>query len=315
MIKAVPALKDLADDQLAALVTLSQNDENAVIAAKVKEIHDQYDLDIKLITGKEKPGGMKTYDHMKTVLADLKKAAEKNGGALQEQIDTLTRERDDLKAKIKEGATDGALKDELEKLKGQIADKEGMIKTLQGSLKNTAEEWQKKLDEAQGQVVALQLDYEFERGLSGVKFKDEALIPKEVRDTFIQHAKEKIRSKYKPDFMEKEGTKVMVLRDATGMIVTNPANLQNPFSPGEMLLTEIATIVDAGKKQQGAGTVPGNGKTGASTFTGTFRNKVEATEALREHLFERGLRAGSEEFQEAFNKEWTERKLSDLPTK
>lgn len=318
MLKAVPSLKDLDEAALTAITTLSANDENAVIAQKVKEIHDQYDIDIKLITGREKPGGMKTYDHLKQVLADLKKDAEKGAGKLQEQLDALTRERDDLTRKIKEGATDGALKGQLEKVEKEKGDLSARITALQKQLGEEKAAAEAKLAEALQANVSLQVDFEFQKGIAGAKFKDEKTLPKEVRDIFIEQKKGSILARYKPDWIEKDGVKIAVFRDANGMIVNNPANLQNPFTPGEMLLAELQPILDAGKHQPGAGTGAGwpGQKAGTGAFSGTgVRSKTEATKVLREHLFAQGLTAGTEAFQEAFNKEWTENKFSELPLK
>lgn len=317
-LKAVPALKDLSQEVLTAITTLSANDENTVIAQKVQEIHTAYDADIKLITGKDKPGGVKTYEHLKTILKEYKEASEKGTGELQAKIDAITKEKADLEKKIKEGAGDKALGEKVEAMEKEVADKENRIKALQKQVDDEKTQAKAQAEKTQAEMIGLQFDFEFQRGLSGVKFKDEKEIPASVRDTFISTAMQAIKGKYKMDFMEKEGKKVPVFRDAQGMIVNNPKNLQNPFTPAEMLLAEIEPLLAAGHKQTGAGSGAGAGSGGSGNGTfagGGYKNRVEATDALRKHLFANGHAAGTEEFQTAFNKEWADNKLSELPMK
>lgn len=313
MLKAVPALKDLSEDALKAITTLSANDENGVIAKKVSEIHGDYDRDIKDLTGKDKPGGVKTYDHLKSILTEYKETAEKGSAGLQSKIDTLERDKAALEKKIKEGAGDAALREKVEAMEKDVADKENRVKALQKQLDDEKTAAKKTLEEKQAEAIDLQFDFEFQRGLTGVKFKDEKLIPAPVRETFINHAIQTIKAKYKRDFIDKDGKRVPVFRDEHGMIVNNPDNLQNPYTPADILLREIDPIIDGGSKK-GGGTGAGAGGGGSNGFApGSYKNKVEATAALRRHLVDLKLTPGTEAFQEAFNKEWADNKLSDLP--
>lgn len=317
ILKAVPALKDLSEEALNAITTLSMNDENAVIAQKTADIHNAYDKDVKELTGKDKPGGVKTYDHVKSVIKEYMEAAQSGTKTLQDKIDSLAREKSDLEKKIKENAGDKALAEKLETVEKDIADKENRIKALQKQLEDEKNGAKAGLEKAQAEMIGLQFDFEFQRGLTGAKFKDEKIIPKDVRETFIQTAMSAIKGKYKMDFLEdKDGKKkIPVFRDAQGMIVNNPKNLQNPYTPAEMLLDEIQSLLVDGKSQAGGGSKPGEGGSSGSFVPTDFKNRVEATDGLRKHLASQGLVYGTEKFQEAFNKEWTEANLSALPVK
>ena len=72
MLKQNGLLASLSDEQLNAIATMSQNDENTVIGTKIGALHGQYDTDILSITGINKNQGEKSYDYLKRVLGDYK---------------------------------------------------------------------------------------------------------------------------------------------------------------------------------------------------------------------------------------------------
>lgn len=318
-LQGIEALKGLTEDQVSALVTLSTNDENSVIASKVKEIHEAYDADIKAITGRDKPGGKKTYDHLKEVLAEYKTAAENATGGLRKDIEALTKERDDLRQKIESGQIDAAVRKQLEDVRKELLDKTNRIGQLEAKLTEERQTLEKQIEEERSRTVALRVEHEFQKGLTGVKFKDTKLIPEPVRNTYIDHAKQAILSKYKPDWVTQDGREELVFRDEKGMIVNNPKNLQKPFTAAELLLSNVADIIDGGKQQPGAGTQPGGaggagGGTGYVDITGA-RNRTEAVGAIRKHLQTAGVAAGSREFVEQMDKLYQELEVEKLPMK
>ena len=76
------ALSGLTDEQIAAITTLSANDENSVIAKKTGEIYGGLDADILAASGIAKNGTEKTFDYAKRVVAEFKTKAE-SASALQ----------------------------------------------------------------------------------------------------------------------------------------------------------------------------------------------------------------------------------------
>ena len=76
------ALAGLTDEQIAAITTLSANDENSVIAKKTGEIYGGLDADILAASGIAKNGTEKTFDYAKRVVAEFKTKAE-SASALQ----------------------------------------------------------------------------------------------------------------------------------------------------------------------------------------------------------------------------------------
>lgn len=93
------ALAGLTDEQIAAITTLSANDENSVIAKKTGEIYGGLDADILAASGIAKNGTEKTFDYAKRVVAEFKTKAE-SASALQTQIDSLTKEKARLERQL-----------------------------------------------------------------------------------------------------------------------------------------------------------------------------------------------------------------------
>lgn len=310
IIKANAALNGLSDEQLAAIEELSRNDESAVIGQKLREVHDRYDADIKELTGREKPMNVKTYDHLKTVIAELKAQEGDKGEAdkLRAQVDALQQ--------LKDGKGDEALKARLQAMETAIADKESHIKRLEGRVNETKAEWEKKYQEAQGQNTALRINYEFEKALADPDIKFSTTIPKEVLATFLENAKSRVTSTYKADWIgDGNGGQKLVFRDESGEIIRNKENGLNPFTPGELLKKELAPVLDKGKQQAGAGTGANGsaGKGGEVLDVSAARTQVEATDAIAKHLMSKGFARGTAAFDAEMMKIREENKIADLP--
>lgn len=316
-LKGTEALKALTEDQLSAIETLSANDEAAVIAAKYKTLLDEFDGAVKEVTGKDKPRATFSSAWVLENLKELKANAEKAIGPLQKKIETLAGERDELKKKIEAGATDEVLKKEHEDLKKEMADKITRINLLEKQVTEEKTKAEEELNKAKEATLGLRLDHEFQKGLTGVTFKDEKLIPVKVRETFIENAKRNIRAKYKPDTIKDGETEIMVFRDEKGLILNNPKNLQKPFLPGELLLAEIQDILDPGKKQPGTGTGAGGngGGEGTAVDISGAKTRNEAVTAIRKALIAEGVAVGSKDFADRSTQLYQEHKVADLPMK
>ena len=97
-IVANEALKDLSEEQISAIATLSENDEATVIGQKFGEVYRQMDSTIEKATGVKRNGDEKTYvyleratkafadkfsdyEGLKTKIADLEKQVANGGDA------------------------------------------------------------------------------------------------------------------------------------------------------------------------------------------------------------------------------------------
>ncbi len=314
-LKGTEGLKGLTEEQLAVIQTLSENDEKAVIAERYKTLLDEFDGAVKEVTGKDKPREKISSVWVRDSLRELKEASDKATGPLQKKIDTLTGERDELKKKIEAGATDEVLKKEHEDLKKDLADKITRISLLERQVTDEKTKTEEELTKAREATIGLRLDHEFQKGLTGVTFKDEKLIPLKVRETFIENAKRNIRAKYKPDTIKDGEAEIMVFRDDKGLIVNNPKNLQKPFLPGELLLAEIQDILDPGKKQPGTGTGAGGNGEGTAVDISGAKTRNEAVTLIRKALTEEGIAVGSKEFGDRSAELYTEYNVGALPLK
>lgn len=296
-------VQDLTEEQVSKIIKLSENAFQEAISTRIGEVHGQYDADIKSVIGQDKPGGVKTYEWLKNVLSDLKTKAE----AGSPELEKLKAEKADLEKKIKDGAGGEAIKQ-------QNADLQNRINELQNKYKTDAKAWEDKVRAEQEKAVGLRIDHEFQKALTGIKFKPEDVMPKSVREVYVDAAKAKILSSAKPDWIDDgQGGQRLVFRNAAGQVMNNPENALNPYTPAELLLKEISPIVDMGKQQPGGGTTPGQPPAGGAFSLNGAKTQPQAAEAIREHLLGRGIENASEKFQEEFNKMWDEGKVSTLP--
>ena len=105
VLNANAALSGLTDEQKAAIVLLSSNDENSVIAKKTGEIYGGLDADILAASGIAKNGIEKTFDYAKRVIGEIKSKAEAAGG-LQSKVDDLMKEKARLEELVSKGGSD-----------------------------------------------------------------------------------------------------------------------------------------------------------------------------------------------------------------
>lgn len=286
VLKANSTLATLTPEQVAAITTLSQNDENQVIANKYGELYGHFDTIVKEITGEEKPAGTKTTDWVKGKFTALKAKADEAGDSTE--LDKLKGELEQAKKDLKENAGDKALKAEVDKLAKEVADERQRVKDLQENSTKTVKEWEEKVTAKEAEMIGLKLDNEANAALAGMKFKDEKIIPKDLRQIAIDAAKTKILAENKADWIDDgKGGKRLVFRDANGQVRNNPENRLEPFNFGELLSKELSVVIDSGHQQPGTGTKPpqgqGGGGTGAKVDLSGVKSKSEANQRFNQH--------------------------------
>lgn len=303
-LKASPALAGLTEEQIKAVTELSTNDETAVIGERIGKFWGDIDRDVEETTGLKKPEGVKTFAWLKSDVFSKVGASSK----LQKKLDTLKGEKEELEKQLKDGKVDEAI---AKKLK----DNEQLVKDLQGQMATEKTKYEKQLTDAQSQNVSIMVNNEFDRALVGKKFKDEAIIPKSVRESYIGNAKQAILSENTPDWIDDgRGGKTLVFRDANGDIKRNPENNLNPFTASELFTTKIADVLDQGKNQGGAGTGgkgAGGGKTSELSLSGV-KTQVEADDTITDYLMGKGLVRGTAEYNQEFDQIRTENNVADL---
>ena len=301
-------LAGLTDEQINAITTLSQNDENSVIAKKTGEIYGALDADILSVTGVAKNGTEKTYDYAKRVMGEMKAAAE-SAAALQSQIDSLTKEKARLEKVIANGSADAETVKELKQAKADLASITNQYKELFERTNNMQAEHDREM-------FNIRVDNALQIASGGLKFK--AGLPEAVTRVLLQQASEKIKGMNPELIDDGNGGKVLAFKGEDGAILRNPQNQLNPYTPAELLSRELASmgVLDTGKKQQGAGTTPPSsaGGSGAAVVdVSQARNQQEAYDIIADTLMRQGKTVGSAEFDAAMAQAWKDGNVRALP--
>lgn len=302
VIKANADLSNLTDAQLAAITTLSANEENQVINTKIGELHGRYDEDVKSVTGIEKSSGEKTYDYVKRVLADLKT---KSVGATE--LQSYENEIATLKSQIANGKGDEAIRQQLRDAQAELA-------TLKTQYEVDKQTWGSKEKEYTNKITGIEIDSNFEKAVAGLKFR--AGYPESVQRTLLSSAKSAILGAYKPDWVEADGQRIMVFRDKNGEILRNKSNSLNPYTADELIIEQLKEVIDNGRIINGAGTQgQGNGQSGSVEVFNIAgaKTQVEADEIIVKYLMQIGETRGSGSFAEKQKKLRQENGVDKLP--
>ena len=207
-------LSGLTEEQIKAIITLSENDENSVIAKKTGEIYGALDNDILTVSGIAKNGTEKTYDYAKRVMSAMKADAEAATG-YKSQIDALTKEKARLEKAIADGAADAETAKALKQAKADLANITTQYNELNTKYTDIQEAHKKEL-------FAIKIDSELQTAAGGIKFK--AGLPEAVTRVILQQATEKIKG-MNPEYIDDgKGGKILAFKDETGAIMRNPNN-------------------------------------------------------------------------------------------
>lgn len=302
MLSQSAALSGLTEAQRDAIIEMSKNDENTVIATKIGTLHGQYDADILSISGIAKNAGEKSYDYAKRVLSEYKT---QNGSVtdLQAKLKAADDKVAELNKKIENGEGDTALRQQLKDAKTSVVQLQAQLQSKETEYNNSKIELEKKIQQTH-------VDYAFAQASSGLKFK--AGITEPIQKALIDAAKTEVLAKGTPEYTDGK----LVIRDANGNILANPKNNLNPYTISELISeTSLKDALDAGRQQPGAGTSAAGG---AGTASGTFdisgcRTQVEADKAIASHLLASGITRDSREFSDQSLKLRTENNVSELP--
>lgn len=304
------ALSGLTDEQITAITTLSQNDENSVIAKKTSEIYGALDADILAASGIAKNSTEKTYDFAKRVIGEFKTKAESANG-LQSQIDTLTKEKARLEKAIADGSADAETVKALKQAKADLANV-----TTQYTELNTRFEQMKT--EHEKEMFGVKIDNELQTAAAGLTFK--AGFPESVTKVILAQANEKVKG-MNPEYIDDgNGGKILAFKDASGAIMRNPNNQLNPFTPGELLTKELETmgVLEPKRQQPGGGTEPPKRQPGGGSITvdaSGAKTRTEAYDVIANSLMQQGLTIGSKAFDDAMKQAWQDNNISQLPEK
>lgn len=308
LLAANAALSGLTEEQVSAILTLSQNDENSVIAKKTGEIYGALDADILATSGIAKNGIEKTYEYAKRVIGEIKGKAD-SVEELNSRISQLTKEKGELEKAIADGAADKEAAKQLQQAKADLAS----VTAQYAELNTKYEEAQAKFE---NELFGVKMDNEMREAASGLKFKSG--LPESVTAIILQNAVEKIKG-MKPEYIDDgKGGNTLVFKGEDGAILRNPNNQLNPYTPADMLAKELDAmgVLDKGRKAQGAGTKPAPGTTGGTGSVVDIagaKTRKQAYDAIESSLLAQGLLKGSKAFQDALDQAWKDNDIAKLP--
>ena len=303
LLKSNAPLASLTDEQLNAILTLSENDLSAEISKKFGEVYRQLDQSIKSATGVDREGDEKTYKYLERAVTKMKSELG-DTSALQSQIDSLTAEKTRLEEKVAKGGNEETVR-LLDSTKAELANTKAEYSKLQTKLQE-----QEKRHKAE--LLQAKVSGEIGLAASGLTFKKE--IPQSALDVLVSQAKSKLLG-MSPDYIDDgKGGKRLVFRGEDGAIKNNPNNQLNPYTAGELLTDLLSDVLAPARTIQGAGSnQPPVGGAGASMDLSSAKTRSEASEIITKQLLAQGLTVGSQEFQEQMDKAWKDNNISSLP--
>ena len=305
ILKQNTKLSGLSDEQLNAIATMSQNDENTVIGARIGELHGQYDADVLSVSGITKKSGEKSYDYVKRVLGDYKAKLDASK-TLQSQLDAAKAQVEELKAKGTDEATKQELKDaktRVEQLKASLQAKETEFATAKADLEK--------------QVMNAHVDYAFQAATAGLKFKDG--ISESLKSVILSAAKTEVLAKGTPELIDDgKGGKRLALRGADGNLVNNPKNGLAPYTIQELVMeTSLKDAISTAPVHGGGGTgpTPPTDPNLPLDLSGA-KTQLEADNMIENYLLTvKGLTRDKAEFGEESLRLRNEAKVAELPLK
>ena len=308
MLQQQSALNGLTDEQKNAIVTLSKNDEEAVISKRFGEVYRQMDETIARETGIQRNGDEKTYVYLERAARELATKVNSIAG-LNTRISELTAERDRLKKAVEDGTGDEKLRKDLQQAQRDLESVTNQYNTLK------ADYDKQKADHA-AELINFRLDNELATAKGGIKFKAE--LPQTATDVLMQQAVGKIKSLKHEYVDDGNGGQRLVFIDANGAQMRNPEKQLEFYTVGDLLTKELKAmgVLDEGRKATGISTTPPK----VSTQNGAIvldlsgvRTQTEAQEVIAQTLMKQGLTNGSKAFQEAMTQAWKDNNVQSLP--
>lgn len=306
ILKANTALAALTEDQLAAITTLSKNDEDSVIGTRIGQVYREMDDKISTITGIARNGDEKTYLYLERATTGFKENASK-ATEFEAKVNELTATKERLERTIADGTQDKETKTKLDQANADLASITNQYNTLK-----TDYDTAKQTHESELFTVKVQND--ISGATSGISFKKE--FPESVTKVMLEQALNKVKS-LNPDYIDNgQGGKQLVFKDATGAPMRNPDNSLHPYTAAELVKKELASfgVLDDGKKQSGGGTGAQSSGGGAEVMVlSGAKTRLEANTIIHQSLTAKGLTTGSDQYNTEMKAAWTENNILALP--
>lgn len=294
-IKGNETLKGLTEEQMVAIATMSEKDENEVIGRRFGEVYRQLDATILASTGIERNGDEKTYNYLERATKEFG-AKYADYDAIKEKVGNLETEL----AEARKGA-DQASKAKIASLEKELGEVRGQYSALQTEKDNL-------IANHKAEMVNFRVDGEIAKAKEGVAFKKE--YAESALNALVGQAIANVK-KNNPSFEEREGKEVLIFHDAEGAPMLNSENGAKPYTAKELLIKEFTALgILETKPQGGAG-----GKGGGASVTFNASTQVEADEKIKKELAAQGITITHKDYNEKFRSLREQYKVSELPLK
>lgn len=257
--------------------TFLNNYRETEVSKGIKEdifkVHQRYEEDIAEITGVKKDTNEKGYEFLKRQLNSMKSDIQEKAA----KIETLEKSGGDESEAMK------LLRDE--------------NKALMKKHQSVLDEYKGKLESKDKEFHQVKVFNELDSSLVGIKFKDAAIIPEDLRNMAINTAKADIAKSAsfidgKLVFLNAEGEP---MRDENLAIRT----------AADLMREKLKPIIDEGRKAPGVDIkdpVIEKDKDGKIDVKLNIPDTVKTNADLTEHLMKSGLKRGTDEYHAAYKK-------------
>jgi len=205
------------DQETSFLKNYSDTEIEKRIKSRIKEVHTSYDNDFYEVTGQRRSDDEKSYDFFKRTYTKLKDKAD--------SADILNQQIQDLNNKMRDGAGDETLKNQIKSLEKKHQE---ALKTWETEKTGILNEHNKS---RVGDTLTSLVD--------GMKFKQD--IPETIRKTYVNAVKNELQSKG----IIHDG--VLKFKDEEGTILVDRITL-TPVTAADLLKDRLAEVLDVGGK-------------------------------------------------------------------
>lgn len=308
------ALAGLTEEQIGVIVTLSSNDENAVIAQRIGETAGRIEGSVAQLSGIPKKPAEKYYDYVDRVVSSLKESSA--GGS----VDELTAEIATLKEQLK-GTADPAGQAQIKELEKSLADEKNRVQELRTQITNKETEYNKKLSEQAEQTTEIEFRNQWNQALQG-RTRRPGLSEddfKELNETRLNKALKEFKRELETT---SDGNRVMRLKNEAGYTVNNESNANNPLTVAELALQRVSGLFEPARIVEGGGKKPlppepaaGAKKVGSVDlgFRVTGSDKAAASREIISHLADAGVATNHPDYQATYKALYEANEVSALP--
>lgn len=289
-LKKDPILKGLTEEQMRAVATLSENDEDVVIGEHRRTWWDRLDNDVMEVFGERKLEHDKSFETFKRALVSVRDDAKLGTKSkhLKRDLDAANAKVEELKGKFEAGTGD-------ETLKNELAAERQKVRDLTDEIASTKETYEDKLKDSTSElgqlrekvtISAVNRSAEGYRSDKGLQWNE--AIPKTTRNEIFDTRVNRFLSTHKVE--EDESLGRLIIRGEDGSILRNPEQQNAPYEVGQYLFDKVLTdLVKAGSGGGGTGgKKPGargsGGSAGVSIDLSSVGSKEDALLAIRSHV-------------------------------